>query len=75
MVDAPINPYSTKALAILYGVSYKVLKSWLVKIPDLPRQRAKKWTVAEVKIIFTHLGTPEIDEKLFLILCKKTTNK
>ncbi len=53
------KPYSTKELAVLYNVSTKTIRKWL-----LPHQAAigKKtgwyYTTLQVRIIFERLGAP-----------------
>jgi hypothetical protein len=58
-VQFVFKPYNTTELAELYGVSYKTFTAWLKPIRDkLGPKLGKVWTIAQVKIIVEHLGTP-----------------
>jgi hypothetical protein len=57
---AKVQPYTTKGLCLLYGVSYKTLQKWLKEIDgDLGKKVGKLWNVNQVEIIFKRYGRPE----------------
>lgn len=60
MQDAPVKPYNTKELANLYGISRDTMKKWIDRINDLG-VHGNYFTINQVKRIFEHLGTPEIN--------------
>jgi transposase len=57
---AKLQPYNTKDLCHLYGVSYKTIQKWLKKIEDQLGERiGKMWNINQVEIIFKRYGRPE----------------
>lgn len=56
----PLKPYSIKELAQCYGISYKVMRSWLAPVQKkVGKQIGKCFNISQVKTIFDHLGWPE----------------
>ncbi len=54
------QPYNTKQLAAVYGVSYRTMRTWLSKMSkQLGKQAGKCWNIKQVKQMFDNLGTPE----------------
>jgi len=60
-----VRPYMLKDLAIYYNVCTRTLRRWINKLaPEVGNKKMKFFTVEQVKIIITALGTPEkIDPK------------
>jgi hypothetical protein len=56
--DVKFPSYSKQELAIIYKVSYKTMKKWLITVPDLGVYVGKKYTPKQVKEIFNHLERP-----------------
>jgi hypothetical protein len=58
---AKLQPYTTKDLCLLYGVTYKTLQRWLNEINgELGKKIGKFWNVYQVEIIFKRCGRPEV---------------
>ena len=54
-----IRPYSTKELALIYGVCDKTLKKWVKPFAaDIGEKQGRYYTVAQVKTIFEKIGVP-----------------
>lgn len=62
-VDVQIQPYTAMQLAQLYGISKKTMYGWIKRVPDLGERMGKILTIAQVKKIFSHIGTPQIEVK------------
>lgn len=65
MKNVPIKVYSKKELRGLYGISRETFNKWLRPIKEnLPNYQptSKLLTPAQVKVIFEHLGEPEIED-------------
>lgn len=69
-MNAPIQAYSKKELAILYGVSDECFKGWCKRVykrypDDFPEKnrRAKIFTPHQIEVLFRHLGAPNIPPK------------
>jgi transposase len=55
-----IQTYNLKQLAAIYGVSTKVMKSWLKPYHEIIGERfGKKYSPKNVAIIFEKLGVPQ----------------
>jgi hypothetical protein len=58
MIDE-IRPYSTKDLAIIYGVCVKTFKKWITPFTtEIGEKNGRYFSVAQVKIIFEKLDVP-----------------
>jgi transposase-like protein len=58
---AEIKPYSTKEIAMLYGVCDKTLKKWLKPFEEyIGKKTGRYYTIAQVNIIFDKLGMPGV---------------
>lgn len=54
-----IKPYNVKDLAVIYGVSRKVISGWLkLHKSAIGEKHGQYYTVLQVKIIFEKLGLP-----------------
>ena len=54
-----IRAYSLKELAIIYGISRKTFKRWIIPFFDeIGERQGRYYNVAQVKIIFNKLGVP-----------------
>jgi hypothetical protein len=54
-----LKAYSTKELAVIYGISDKTFKKWLLPfVNSIGNKHGRYYTVAQVKIIFEKLGVP-----------------
>lgn len=54
-----IRPYNVKELAVIYGVSRRVLSGWLkVHESAIGQKHGQYYTALQVKIIFERLGLP-----------------
>ena len=53
-----IQSCSAKQLADSYGVSVKVLRTWLKAYPHLKRERRKKYNIEELLFIIENIGMP-----------------
>lgn len=59
----PVKPYSTKELAQLYGISVRVFLNWLQPFkPKLGKKKGWFWNVLQIKLIFSFLGAPYIQD-------------
>ena len=57
--ETPVRAYDKWQLSKLYGVGAKTFNKWIEPFTaEIGKQRGKKYTPAQVKIIFTKLGTP-----------------
>jgi len=56
---SPIKPASIGELADQYGVTKKVLRSWLAIMPDLGERKGHLYTTRQIKQIYLHLGDPD----------------
>jgi transposase-like protein len=58
---AEIKVYSTKEMAMLYGVCDKTLKKWLKPFEErIGKKTGRYYTIAQVHIIFDKLGMPGV---------------
>lgn len=58
--SAAIKPYTSKDLAMLYGVGKKTLSKWIEPFQEEVGQRhGRYYTIAQVKMIFDRIGSPE----------------
>lgn len=58
----PVKPYSMKELAILYEVSPRTLRRWMIKIkPAIGERIGHYYMITQVSIIFDKLGVPRPD--------------
>lgn len=54
-----VRPYSYGELVILYGVSQRTLKNWLMPfMKEIGEKRGRYFTVRQIEIIFVRLGFP-----------------
>jgi len=54
-----IRPYTPKEIAVLYGVSWKVMNTWLKPHRSaIGKREGLYYTALQVKIIFEKLGLP-----------------
>lgn len=54
-----VKPYTPKEIATLYGVSWKVMNTWLKPHQkDIGKRHGLYYTALQVKIIFEKLGLP-----------------
>jgi hypothetical protein len=54
-----IKAYSKMELVNLYGVSYKTFCAWLKPFKnEIGEYNGKRYTIAQVQIIFNKIGTP-----------------
>jgi hypothetical protein len=54
-----LKPYTLRELALVYGVSVKVVKTWLKDTaPYTGEKRGRFYTARQVAIIFRLLGVP-----------------
>lgn len=59
-----MKPYSTKELALLYGVCDKTLKKWMKPFSEhIGPKQGRYFTVAQVTTIFGKLGQPGFVEQ------------
>lgn len=57
--ETPIQAYSKWTLRQMYGIGDKAFNEWIKPFEeDIGKQRGRKYTPAQVKIIFEKLGTP-----------------
>jgi|GEM_PF-1414322 len=57
--DHPVTPHTIKELSVAYRVSRPVIRQWLRPFKDEIGPRiGHYYNVAQVKIIFEHLGKP-----------------
>jgi hypothetical protein len=54
-----IKSYTKKELALLYGVSRKVLRGWLKEDDDFLGARTKLFNVSKIEFIFSKHGYPK----------------
>jgi transposase len=56
-----VKPYSTKEIAMLYGICDKTLKKWLKPFEEgIGKKTGRYYTIAQVNIIFDKLGMPGV---------------
>ncbi len=56
---ANLRPYTKKELTILYGISSKVLRTWLKQHDDMLGKNTKLFNVKQVDFIFKFYGIPK----------------
>ena len=55
-----MKTYSKTQLARKYGISYNTFKKWLIAIPEIKIEPAKRLlTPKEIDIIYNHYGIPD----------------
>ena len=55
-----MKTYSKTQLARKYGISYNTFKKWLIAIPEIKIEPAKRLlTPKEIDIIYKHYGIPD----------------
>jgi hypothetical protein len=61
IIDASeVKPYTNKQLAVLYGVSTRILRNWLrLHAAFIGPKKGHYFTSLQVKTIFERLGPPE----------------
>ena len=58
-----VKPYSTAELCVLYGVSIRTFKKWVLPINEkVGVKRGRFYTVKQTEMFFKHLGVPHISE-------------
>lgn len=56
-----IKPYTTRELAILYGVNYKTFLNWIKPFKDeIGKKNGRFLTIPQVKVIFEKLDYPTL---------------
>ena len=62
--EKDIRPYSSGELVILYGISHRTLRNWLLPfMAEIGKKRGRFFTVKQIELIFAKLGFPkDIDE-------------
>jgi len=56
-----LKPYSAKEIAGIYGVGKKTLKKWIAPFDtEIGEKKGRFYTVAQVKVIFSKLGLPDV---------------
>lgn len=54
-----VRPYSIKELSILYGVSSKVLRKWMLPIKEkIGKRNGFYYSVSQVELIFSFIKVP-----------------
>ncbi len=54
-----IRPYSVKEIANIFGVCDKTVKKWIKPFSEqVGKKEGRYYNVAQVKMIFEHLGLP-----------------
>ncbi len=55
-----IKPYTKKELKHLYGISSRVLRSWLHKHDAILGKNTKTFNLKQIEFIFNHFGFPKV---------------